>query len=104
MNRGGDTPEPQTPRKISANFPPYLFGYIQGTTAFIASSNNYSLVVNPESGEVTGTGPTIGAGFDTYVISKLSNAGIEVNAAEGYNVPLVAGDTVPNWQEYERVI
>ena len=91
-------------RKISANFPPNLFGYVQGETAFIATSNNYSLIVNPESGEVTGTGPTIGVGFDTFVIDKLTAAGIEVNAAEGYDVPLVVGDTVPNWQEYERVI
>lgn len=91
-------------RKISANFPPYLYGYLQGNTCFIATHNNSSCVVNAETGQVTGKGPTISEGFDTFVIEKLEGVGINVTSAEGYEVNLEVGDYVPNWNEYENVL
>ena len=91
-------------RKISANFPPNLYGYLQGDTCFLATHNEKSCVVDAETGQVTGEGPTISQGFDTYVIGKLEGVGINVTSAVGYEVNLEVGDYVPNWNEYENVL
>lgn len=101
--RGGDTPEPQTQRKIYANFPPYLFGYIEDNKVFLAENESNSLVVNPEQGIITGSGPLV-KNIKSFIVEKLSNAGVEVTDAEGYKTTLNVGDAIPEWSEYERVI
>ena len=103
MKRGGDTPKPQT--LIAINYGTWSAGYLENGNVFLYgfTSSGYIVVCNADGVVFEGPGANLNNELKTLLTGKLNNAGIQFNEFIVIETPYTAGETIENWEDYQKI-
>lgn len=96
---------PVTKQYLAINFSPWTAGYKENENVYLYGfESTGNIIVCNESGLVySGPGADFTNDLKTSLRSKIENAGIQFNEFIVIETPYTSGETIENWENYEKI-
>ena len=96
---------PETKQYLAIDFSPWTAGYKENENVYLYGfESTGNIIVCNQNGEVySGTGAILNDELKTYLRGKIENAGIQFNEFVVIETPYSSGQTIENWENYEKI-
>ena len=96
---------PETKQYLAIDFRPWTAGYKENENVYLYGfeSTGYIITCSGSGLVYNGTGAMLNNELKTSLRSKIENAGIQFNEFIVIETPYTSGETIENWENYEKI-
>ena len=96
---------PETKEYLGINYGAYAAGYLENENVYLYgyTSTGNIIVCSPEGLVYQGQGANLNEELREILTGKLNNAGIKFNEFIVIETPYANGETIENWENYQKI-